>query len=325
MHANVESEPGKMNSNGAAVNHSVLVSKLSDDRADREPAHGDARSRLSSKTDAGVVDVETNIDGDKVLDGSDTSASKNGVGEMADVKAELPVESFYAKKLTEDSQGREIRNKAENNDRRETRRSSSGMDRTNEKGDKNSRRHDEMYAKKERTDDQNGSKERMKDEGHRSGEKAKGSDSRKSSTRLSVKDDRKETERARRTSTKNDDDRKSRRTNNEKGERSRRTPSDSSRHKRHRSCSVSSKGRNSKDNSVVSHAYDSTDLSSDDSKRKLHSKRRNLSPSSVRSKRRQVLRSPHSKHSQRRHSPYPSIENSRGRRSRSRSPVRRQR
>ncbi|KAM7484189.1 hypothetical protein LguiA_000198 [Lonicera macranthoides] len=40
---------------------------------------------------------------------------------------------------------------------------------------------------------------------------------------------------------------------------------------------------------------------------------------------RQVSRSPHSKHSQRRHSPYSSLETTRGRRLRSRSPVRRQR
>ncbi|KAA8529630.1 hypothetical protein F0562_034270 [Nyssa sinensis] len=161
----------------------------------------------------------------------------------------------------------------------------------------------------------------MKEPGIKSGEKAKESDSRKKSTHPDGKEDRKETERDRRASAKEYSNRKRERGKDEKGERSRhKHSSESSRHKRHRSSSVGSRGRNSKDNSVVSHANDSSDEASDDSRRKLNSKKRNLSPSPISSRRRQVSRSPHSKHSQRRHSPYSSLERSRGRRSRSRSP-----
>ncbi|CAJ2668655.1 unnamed protein product [Trifolium pratense] len=63
----------------------------------------------------------------------------------------------------------------------------------------------------------------------------------------------------------------------------RREASDHDRHKRRRSSSVSSRGRTSKDHS---HANELSGEGSDGSKRMLRSRKRDLSPSPVRSKRR---------------------------------------
>ncbi|KAI4340694.1 hypothetical protein MLD38_025504 [Melastoma candidum] len=98
---------------------------------------------------------------------------------------------------------------------------------------------------------------------------------------------------------------------------------DSERYKRRHSSPESSLVRNTKDN--ANRARISSDEASDDSRRKSHSRKRTLSPSPVRSRRRQVLRSPHSKRYERRHSPYSSVEANRGKRSRSKSPGRRPR
>ncbi|KAJ8760379.1 hypothetical protein K2173_014349 [Erythroxylum novogranatense] len=135
----------------------------------------------------------------------------------------------------------------------------------------------------------------------------------KRSSHLDVKEDKKE--KFQRTSSKVDTSGKREQAKDKGEDRPRpKSTSDLSRHKRQRSSSIDSRGGNSKDNG-------SNDGSSDDSKRKTYLRRRESSPSPVRSRRRQVSRSPHSKHSQRRHSPYSSLEPSRyGRRSRSKSP-----
>ncbi|KAL7196923.1 hypothetical protein ACSBR1_036856 [Camellia fascicularis] len=331
---NVEGDASRMVSNGATIRHGSVVNDLSDNRTGRGSSDGNVRSRYSSKMVSGATEGEDNFDGEKRLENADASRPNRSVGEKV-MKTELPL--VAKKSATDDSQGRETRNKQDKNDKLETKRSSAGKDivkeadsskdRTDEREDENRRRQDERHAKKERTDDRNGSKEKMKEQGGKSREKAKESDSRKRSIHPDVKEDRKEKERDRRATAEEDSNRRRERTKDEKGERSRhKLAGESSRHKRRRSSSVGSRGRSSKDNSVVSHANDSSDESSDDSKsRKLHSKRRHLSPSPNRSRRRQDSRSPHSKHSQRRHSPYSSLETNRGRRSRSRSPVRRQR
>ncbi|KAM1831524.1 hypothetical protein ACFX13_021602 [Malus domestica] len=273
-------------------------------------------------------------------DGTTASRLKDTVGIF---KPELPKETVNVKNTSKDDpQVMESRMKPDKHDRDENKKSSvkdiskeieSGKIRTDEKGDENRKGH---YPRKERTDDRNGSKEKVKEQS------VKESESRKRSYHADAKEDRRETERLHRANAKEDKDRKRGRTKEKEGDRSRHKQStDSSRHKGRRSSSVGSRGRNSKD--------DSSDEASDDSKRKHHSRRRNLSPSPVRSRRRQVSRSPHSKHSHRRHSPYSSLETSRyvamksllcivfqtytainkqllrGRRSRSRSPVRRQR
>ncbi|KAF2301673.1 hypothetical protein GH714_028608 [Hevea brasiliensis] len=141
-----------------------------------------------------------------------------------------------------------------------------------------------MHLRKEKTDNQNGSKERMKERGDRTGENAKESESRKRSSHLDVKEDRKEAEKLQRSSAK-EDNRKRGRVKDKEEDRASINASDSSRHKRRRSSSTSSRGRNSKDN-------DSSAEVSDDSKRKLHSRKRNLSPSPVRSRRRHVVYNP---------------------------------
>ncbi|KAK4788300.1 hypothetical protein SAY86_019619 [Trapa natans] len=156
------------------------------------------------------------------------------------------------------------------------------------------------------------------------GEKNKEADTRRRSGHLDIKDDRKDRERSYRDNEKSDIKR-TERSRDKADDRSQHKASHDSSINRRQSSSSSSRGRNNRDN-LASHERDSSDEFSDDSRRKLYSRKRNLSPSPVRSKRRQVSRSPYSKHSQRRHSPYSSLEGSRERRrSRSRSPMRRRR
>ncbi|GFY88233.1 cyclin-like protein [Actinidia rufa] len=213
---------------------------------------------------------------EKRTENTDASRPNHSVAEKV-MKTEMPRENISAKKLvTDDSQGKEARNKQDKNDVRVTKRSSSGKDlvkevdnskdRIDEKEDDKRRRQDERHVKKERTDDRNGSKERMKEQGGKSEEKVRESDSRKRSIHPDVKEDRRGNERDKRSNAEEDGDRRRDRTKDEKGERSRhKLASESSRHKRR---------------------HDSSDESSDDSKRKLHSKRRNSSPSPNRSRRR---------------------------------------
>ncbi|XP_073219522.1 uncharacterized protein [Cicer arietinum] len=305
------------NSNGAAID------PLLDGKMTKEFDHSH-----SSK----VVSKDARDNG---LDASERSNDRfNGFSSRETSRvptSELPGKNGVEKAT--DDLDKESRRKSEKNDRHD--RSSSEKDfkevksshktRAYEKGDESNRRKDERNQKNEQTDDIGESKERVKEHNVRHGEKAKESESRKRSSHVDVKDDRKGAEKHHRGSTIESTSRKKEHTK-EKGEHKSRPKeaSDHDRHKRRRSSSVSSRGRTSKDR-VVNHAGDSSGEGSDGSKRKLRSRKRDLSPSPVRSKRRQVSRSPHSKRSQRRHSPYSSLDNSRRRRSRSRSPVRRHR
>lgn len=283
----------------------------------------------SSKVVLGVIEDATNVGGD-MLGGISASNSKYNVGEKV-IREVEQLENFDATKLMpDDSQGIGTRVKSGTSDRYESKRISAGIDFAKEvdsgkiRAGDNRGRPDGRHVKKEKTDDWNGSRERKNEQGAKPREKAKESDSRKKSSHFDVKEDRKDMERSKRPSARDDNDRKRERSKDEREDRSRHKPaSDSSRNKRRHSPSPSSRGRNGKDSSA-SHANDSSDEGSEDSRRKPHSKRRDLSPSPVKSKRRQVSRSPpHSKHSQRRHSPYSSLETSRKKRSRSKSPVRR--
>ncbi|CAK9173765.1 unnamed protein product [Ilex paraguariensis] len=158
-HYHMDSEPGRMDSYRATASHSAQGSKLSDNRADREPAHGDVRPILSTKFDAGVVKAEINNDCKKELDGLNTCAPENGIGEIVDMKTDLPGQSCNTKKvITDDSQGIGTRNKLDKNLRRESKRSSAGKEQTDEKSDENGRMQDEIHLKNEITDDQNGLK-----------------------------------------------------------------------------------------------------------------------------------------------------------------------
>ncbi|XP_020422094.1 transcription elongation regulator 1 isoform X3 [Prunus persica] len=291
----LESDLGKTSSLESKYNNSAAISDISYNRQ---------------------KNVESNA-AKNLPDGTTASRLKDTVGTL---KPDLHKENVNVKKTSkDDSQGRESRMKPDKHDRHESKNSSvtdfnkdleSGKIRTVEKGDGNRRGHDERHSRKERTDDRNGSREKVKEQSLKPVEKAQESESRKRSSHADDKEDRRETERLHSSSAKEDNNRKREQAKDKEDDRSRRKHStDSSRHKRRRSSSVGSRGRNSKDN-LVNHANDSSDEASDDSKRK-HSRRRNLSPSPVRSRRRQVSRSPHSKHSQRRHSPYSSVDSKR--------------
>ncbi|XP_057529244.1 uncharacterized protein LOC130807880 isoform X1 [Amaranthus tricolor] len=231
------------------------------------------------------------------------------------------------KSAKDDSQEKE----AKRRDRHESKRSSSGRD--NRKGLESGKeresereethiRQDEKRQKKDKTEDYNTSREKVKEQDDKREEKVKGSDSRKKSSHPEDKDGKRDREKDKKRSSKDDTDKKRERTKDAKSDKSRHKSSDASRHRRRRSSSVGRKGRK------IEESTDGSDEeASDDSKRKVHSKRRNMSPSPVRSRPRRVSRSPHSKHSQRRHSPYSSLDDSRSRRSRSRSrsPVHRRR
>ncbi|XP_054808750.1 uncharacterized protein LOC129310871 [Prosopis cineraria] len=221
-------------------------------------------------------------------------------------------------KTTEDSQARENRKRLEKADGHDQNSSvdfakdvQSSKTKADEKVNENNRRKDERHQKKEKADGSNEVKGRRKDDSMRHGEKARDSESRKKASLAGAKVDNKEAGKTHRGgSTENPSRRKEH--SRDKGEHKSRhkESSKSDRHKRKRSSSVSSRGRSSRDQ-AVNHTSESSDEGSDGSKRKLHSRKRNLSPSPVRSRRRQVSRSPHSKHSQRRHSPYPSLDTSR--------------
>ncbi|XP_059446879.1 uncharacterized protein LOC132178460 [Corylus avellana] len=319
---NMESGVGKTSSIESKNNNDATISELNDNRVDRDLGHSYSSKLVSEDSDDGIT-----VSG-KMLDGTHASRSKNNVGIM---ESELPGEYATVKKTSSnDPHHSETRMKLDKNDRHESKKSSgkdfvregdSNKIRADENGDEKRRRRDERHPRKEKGDDWNGSKERMKEQNFEPRVKEKQSESRRSSDHLDVKEDRKETERFHRARAKEDTSRKREHRKDEEEDTSRhKIASESSRHKKRRSSSISSKGRNSKDTSV-SHANDSSDEASDDSKRKLQSRKRNSSPSPVRSRRRQISRSPHSKQSQRKHSPYSSLDTTRGRRSRSRSPA----
>ncbi|OEL31924.1 hypothetical protein BAE44_0007061 [Dichanthelium oligosanthes] len=95
----------------------------------------------------------------------------------------------------------------------------------------------------------------------------------------------------------------------EKGDRSRQMTKTSTSHSSRRSQSRSPRGRSRtrKENSSHVQGSVSSDEPSDSvKKRKHHSRKNSMSPSPPKSRNRRVSRSPHSKHSHRRHSPYSS-------------------
>lgn len=257
----------------------------------------DGNKFLEKESDSNVV----RLNGDhQSKDSSQTETSHvteqrrnhdSGHEKVSDGKHEPVIESVSAKNsLPNDSQGK-------NSDKSDDKRKSSSkdykdeVDKSHTKVNENSKNYDEKQIKKAKKDDRNGSKDKVEDQ-----------DSGKRVSKSEMKDDK---NRERRSYDK-EDVRKRERTKDEKNERS-------NRYKRHHSPSPAGRGgRSSKE-------YASSDSSSDDSRRKVHSKRRNLSPSPVRS-RRQVSRSPPTKRSQHRHSNYSSLETTRERRrSRSRS------
>ncbi|TKY58691.1 arginine/serine-rich protein PNISR isoform X3 [Spatholobus suberectus] len=302
----------------------AATDQLHDDKVTKESDHSHSSKVVSEDhRDNGLNAIERSHDRFNGFSSKDTSGTP---------RSELPGKNVSVEKAMDDHSGRESRRKSEKNDQLD--RSTSEKDfvkevhssktRIDVKGNEHHRRKDERNQKREKTDYGSEAKERGKEHYLRHGEKAKESESRKRSSHVDVKDDKKEAEKSHRGSTTDDTSRK-REHAKDKGEHKskQKDASNPDRHRRRRSSSVSSRGRTNKDH--TNHAGNSSGEGSDGSKRKLHSRKRDLSPSPVRSKRRQLSRSPHSKRSQRRHSPYSSLDSSRGRRSRSRSPVRRQR
>ncbi|KAK7386756.1 hypothetical protein VNO78_27092 [Psophocarpus tetragonolobus] len=302
----------------------TAADQLHDDKVTKESNHSHSSKVVSEDLrDNGLNAIERSHDRFNGFSSKDTSGIP---------KSELPGKNNILEKAIDDHSGRENRRKSDKNDRLD--RSTSEKDfvkevhssktTTDEKGVDNHRRKEERNQRREKTDHGSEAKERVKEHNLRHGEKAKESESRKRSSHVDVKDDKKEAEKSHRGSATEDTNRK-REHAKDKGEHKSRQKdaSNHDRHRRRRSSSVSSRGRTNKDH--INHAGDSSGEGSDGPKRKMHSRKRDLSPSPVRSKRRQLSRSPHSKRSQRRHSPYSSLDSSRGRRSRSRSPVRRQR
>ncbi|RYR18196.1 hypothetical protein Ahy_B03g062824 isoform C [Arachis hypogaea] len=230
-------------------------------------------------------------------------------------KSELPGKNAAVEKAIDDNPVREGKRRSEKNDRHDRSSEKESVKEvhvnktgTDEKSDEIHRRKDEKRGRKEKRDYNSEAKER-KELNLRHGEKAKESERKKSSH--DVKDDKKEADKPHRSSGFEDTSRRREHTKDKGEHKSRqKDASNPDKHKRRRSSSVGSRGRTSRDH-AVNHSGVSSGEGSDGSKRKPHSRRRDLSPSPVRSKRRQVSRSPYSKRSQRRHSPYSSLDNSR--------------
>ncbi|XP_068657624.1 uncharacterized protein [Aristolochia californica] len=151
----------------------------------------------------------------------------------------------------------------------------------------------------------------------------------------SLKDGRKEREAATEKSSNGREDRSNRKREWEKDNKEDRSMRhgdgrDSDRQDKRRRSSSATRGRKrEKPNLFDGHENSGSDDASDrKSRERKQQVKRHSSPSTSRSRRRQVSRSPHSKNSQRRHSPYSSIETRRRRsrsRSKSASPVQRRR
>uniref|UniRef100_A0A3Q7GF67 Nucleotide-diphospho-sugar transferase domain-containing protein n=1 Tax=Solanum lycopersicum TaxID=4081 RepID=A0A3Q7GF67_SOLLC len=235
----------------------------------------DRSTRYSAHEDAGgSFKTESRVPEDKMPGGKDA------------VKTEKTSQTPDCKKTKIDhSRSEDKRDKPDKSGKREVRKGSgtndngmltSSKDRKTEIDEGNHGNHEERLARKEKVGDLDGSKDIVKE---------------KSRNRAGVAID---------------NGRKRERTKDEKREKSRRKDErGSSRRKRHRSSSNDSRGRESKDKST--RANDPSDESSDDSRRKAQPNR-HRSPSPLRSRKRHVSRSPHSKHTQRRRSPYPASE-----------------
>ncbi|XP_042044788.1 C-type lectin domain-containing protein 180-like isoform X1 [Salvia splendens] len=297
--------------------------------------YASANSLHSCKRLSGTVESE-------YQHGYDTSNSNNYLTEKAVERDERPDGNFEAQRwMNNDSRTQNTRSGSDKNDELENKRSSmkkeqknseSSKGRLDKKGDEEHRRHEERRARAGRNDHHDNFKDKVKEKG-KTDEKAISNEPRKRPSSSDNKEGTIEAHKDKRSSSKKDDDGKRKeRTGDERKERSRhKSGTEPSRHKRRQSSSVGARDRGTKDNSLDSRANESSDESSDDSRRKSHHLRRHKSPLPTRTRKRQVSRSPHSKHSKRRNSPYSSIESTRGKRSpspspsRSRSPVHRRR
>ncbi|XP_074295773.1 uncharacterized protein LOC141623579 isoform X2 [Silene latifolia] len=260
---------------GVHADHGLLASKLNDHEVSKDPAK------------SGDDDKSTNNGHKETLNKPDNS-TKILNHRMSD---------------TDNSQERG----AKRHERHDSKRSSSGRDNYKETNsnkemegekDESFNRRDEKH--KDKAEDSN-KRERERDNKQRSPrhvEKARESSSRRRSPHREGKDSRHESHREKKSSSKDDVDMKRERTKEEKTDKSRHKSSETSRHKRRHSSPLGGRSKPIKGSPILTD--DSSDESSEDSRRRNHSKKRNLSPSPDRSRRRD-------------------------KRSRSRSPVRRHR
>jgi hypothetical protein len=244
--------------NTGATNLESDLSKTSSIGSDNK-INGAFSELSDSEVVFGARHVEISVNGEEKIESNNKAASKATIGEHAKMKSEPLGESLSVEKSVVDySHTRGTRVRSDQDSRHETRSSGSRAD---EKGDDGHRRQDGKHPSKEKTDDLNGSKERKKERNDKTGASAKEPESRRKSSHPEVKEDRKEEEKPHRSSAKENAIRKRDRTKEKEEDKARHKPtSDSIKHKRTRSSSISSRGRNSKDN-------DSSDEASDDSKR----------------------------------------------------------
>ncbi|XP_010023471.2 uncharacterized protein LOC104414142 [Eucalyptus grandis] len=297
----------EMESDSLSTKVNAFKRKDSPDGIGSSVSEVDAMAQLASGSAVDRMGFNRN----RVYEDVNTSGSMVAKKDDVSMKSKHRSENVMSKLKPDNSQDKESRFRSSGG-------GSDGKVKVDMKMDENQRK-DERDLRKERTERLD-SKEMQ--EQHKSEDRVKESHSRSRTNDVDGRDDRKEAERSHRSSAKEGDKRNERSKHKEDDRLGNEHSNDSRRHKRRRSSSAGSRGRNSKENS---HAKSSSDEVSDDSRRKSRSRKRNLSPSPVRSRRR-PSRSPHSKHSQHRHSPYSSLGNNRGRRrSRSKSPIRRPR
>lgn len=168
--------------------------------------------------------------------------------------------------MSSDFQIQNIRNGSDKRDELENKTSSMKKEhkdserskgRLDRKGDEVHRRHEERRARTDRNDYHG-----------KTDEKAKINESRKRHSPSSDKEGATETHKDKSSGKRDNGEKRKERTGDERKERSRhRSDVESSRHKRRRSSSVGARDRESKDTTAVTRPYDSSDESSDDSKR----------------------------------------------------------
>lgn len=223
-----------------------------------------------SKRLSGIVENEFRHD-------YDTSNLSSSLNEKSLERNEIPDGNFEAKRWqNNDSRIQNTLNGSDKNDELDNKKTlmkkehkdSESMKGRLDKRDEEHRRHEERRARTDRNDYHDSSKDKAKEKG-KTDEKAKNTESRKRPSPSDDKNGTTETHKDRRTSSKKDnDEKKKERTGDERKGRSRhKSGVESSRRKRRRSSSVGAKDRENKDVSAVIHANDSSDESSDDSKR----------------------------------------------------------
>ncbi|KAG7012788.1 Beta-arabinofuranosyltransferase RAY1, partial [Cucurbita argyrosperma subsp. argyrosperma] len=252
------------------MSKSTGFSKLNDDWMDREMGQ-----EHSLKPSSKGKDNETKF-GDGIA---------SGTRDVLGMVSEQQRKNVNGKNVSKDPHDGETKIKPLDSGKQESMRGSSLKDRvkeegevktrTNEKADENRLKQDARRPRKEEADDQTVQKGKLKDQGVKSGEKGKDSDSRHRSTHQNSKDERREDKHLR-VSTKDGTDRNRVYTKDDEGRTRQKISSELTRHK-------SSRDRN-KDKAIDRSTNSSDD--SDDSKRKVKSRKRDKSPSPIRSRRR---------------------------------------